>query len=381
MPKMYKHILITGGAGFIGSNIALKLIAQGYDVTVLDSLEKQIHGKNPDNSELYNRIKGKVNFICGTVTSREDWQKALQGQEAVIHLAAETGTGQSMYEIEKYCGTNIGGTALLLDILANGKTPVKKVIVAESRAIYGEGAYFCEDCGTVYPLARKESDMIGGDFAVKCPNCGKNVTLATTDESSKIHPTSVYGITKQVQGQLVHCVCRAIGIPSVSFRYQNVYGPGQSLKNPYTGILSIFSNSLRQNHDINIFEDGTESRDFVYIDDVADATILAIENEQCAYKAFNVGTGISVDVMTVAKYLKEFYKSESKIHVSGNFRLGDIRHNYADISLAREILGYEPKFTFKQGLKKFCEWVLTQPIEKDMYKKSLEEMKEKGLYK
>lgn len=378
---MYNNILITGGAGFIGSNIALKLVAQGYEVTVLDSLEKQIHGEISENSQLYMSIKDKVDFVKSSVTDREVMERLLCKADAVIHLAAETGTGQSMYEIEKYCRTNIGGTALLLDILANKKTPVKKVIVAESRAIYGEGKYFCENCGTVYPLARNEKDMTDGDFAVKCPHCGENVRLVATNESSKIHPTSVYGITKQVQGQLVHCVCQAIGIPSVSFRYQNVYGPGQSLKNPYTGILSIFSNSLRQNHDINIFEDGTESRDFVYIDDVADATILAIENDRCAYKAFNVGTGKSVDVMTVAKYLKEFYKSDSEIHISGNFRLGDIRHNYADISLARDILGYEPKFTFEQGLKKFCEWVLTQPVEQDNYKKSLDEMKAKGLYK
>ena len=376
-----KNILITGGAGFIGSTIALKLLKQGYNVTVLDCLTEQIHGKKTEESELFNRINGKVNFIRGTVTSREDWQKALAGQDTVIHLAAETGTGQSMYEIYKYCNTNIGGTALLLDILANEKHTIKKVIVAESRAIYGEGTYNCPNCGTVYPVAREEKNMLSGDFNVKCPKCGANAELVKTSEDCLIHPTSVYGITKQVQGELVHTVCKSLNIPSVSFRYQNVYGPGQSLKNPYTGILSIFSNSLRQNHDINIFEDGTESRDFVYIEDVADATILAIENQECAYKAFNVGTGKAVNVMTVAKYLKEFYKSESKINITGNFRLGDIRHNYADISLAQSILGYEPKFSFKKGLEKFCEWVLTQPVEEDNYKKSLEEMRGKGLYK
>lgn len=375
------NILITGGAGFIGSTIALKLVSSGCNVTVLDSLTEQIHGKDPNNSALYCRIKGKVNFIHGSVTSREDWRKAIAGQDAVIHLAAETGTGQSMYEIYKYCNTNIGGTAILLDILANEKHTIQKVIVAESRAIYGEGMYKCHHCGIVYPEAREENAMMKGDFNVKCPKCGANAELVKTDETCLVHPTSVYGITKQVQGELVHTVCKSLGIPSVSFRYQNVYGPGQSLKNPYTGILSIFSNSLRQNHNINIFEDGTESRDFVYIDDVADATILAIENDKCAYRAFNIGTGVAVDVLTVANYLKEFYHSESKIIVSGNFRLGDIRHNFADISLARNILGYEPKFTFEHGLKKFCEWVLTQPLEEDNYKKSLEEMKNKGLYK
>lgn len=378
---MYKNILITGGAGFIGSHIALKLVQQGRAVTVIDNLSRQIHGENPDSSQLYNSIKGKVRFIRGSVTDRSVLEGALENQDAVIHLAAETGTGQSMYEIEKYCGTNIGGTALLLDILANKKNAVKKVIVAESRAIYGEGRYECEDCGIVYPVGRTDADMAAGDFSIKCPLCNKPVKLVATTEEAKLHPTSVYGITKQVQGQLVHCVCGALGISSVSFRYQNVYGPGQSLKNPYTGILSIFSNALRQNHDINIFEDGTESRDFVYIDDVADATILAIDNENCAGMAFNVGTGIAVDVLTVANELKSIYKSNSEIKVTGNYRLGDIRHNFADISLARKILGYEPKYTFESGMKKFCEWVLTQPVETDNYKKSLDEMKERGLYK
>ena len=376
-----KNVLITGGAGFIGSTIALKLISKGYSVTVLDSLSEQIHGKNPEKSELYMKIKDKVNFIRGSVTSKEDWLRSIAGQDVVIHLAAETGTGQSMYEIYKYCNTNIGGTALFLDILANEKHTIKKVIVAESRAIYGEGTYNCHNCGKVYPEARESQAMLTGDFNVKCPKCGSNAELIKTSEDSLIHTTSVYGITKQVQGQLVHTVCKSLNIPSVSFRYQNVYGPGQSLKNPYTGILSIFSNSLRQGNNINIFEDGIESRDFVYIDDVADATILAIENDKCEYKAFNIGTGNAVDVVTVANYLKEFYKSDSKIEITGNFRLGDIRHNYADISLAQEILGYEPKYTFEEGIKKFCEWVLTQPLEQDNYKKSLEEMKNKGLYK
>ena len=170
---MLTNILITGGAGFIGSNLALKLIARGYKVTVLDMLSKQIHGDNPEEtSPLYQSIMDKVTFIKGSVTSREDWLKALEGQDAVIHLAAETGTGQSMYEIEKYVDTNIGGTAILLDILTNTKHSVKRVLVAESRAIYGEGKYHCEKCGDVYPTDRKDEDMAKGDFECHCPKCG-----------------------------------------------------------------------------------------------------------------------------------------------------------------------------------------------------------------
>ena len=242
-----RKILVTGGAGFIGSHLALKLQAEGYDVTVLDNLSPQIHGDNPDTtSPVYNSIKGRVNFVLGSVTSKNDWLKALDGADCVVHLAAETGTGQSMYEIEKYVATNIGGTALLLDLLTNTKHSVKKVVVAESRAIYGEGRYYSDELKKyVYPTERSDKDMSQGDFEVKYPSCTKPLKLVGTTEDSLIHPTSVYGITKQVEGQLVHLVCPSIGIASVSFRYQNVYGPGQSLSNPYTGILSIFQRASK----------------------------------------------------------------------------------------------------------------------------------------
>ena len=377
-----KRILITGGAGFIGSNVALKLTDKGYDVTVLDALTNQIHGDDPEKtSPLYKSIKDKVCFIKGNVTSRADWIKALDGQEAVIHLAAETGTGQSMYEIEKYVNTNIGGTALLLDILTNTEHNVKRVLVAESRAIYGEGKYFCEKCGNVYPTERKDEDMAKGDFECHCPKCGGKVCLIATTEDSAIHPSSVYGIGKQVQGQLVHMVCKSIGVEAVSFRYQNVYGPGQSLNNPYTGILSIFSTRIKNGNGINIFEDGMETRDFVYIDDVVDATIMGLEVPEANGHVFNVGTGVATDVMTVAKTLCEKYEANVPITVSGNYRLGDIRHNYADITLARKILGFEPKWTFSDGIAQFAKWVNSQIIPEDRYEASIKEMKNKGLYK
>ena len=377
-----KSILITGGAGFIGSNVANKLVEKGYRVTVLDSLSKQIHGSDPEKeSPLYLSIKDKVNFVKGSVTSREDWMNALEGQEAVIHLAAETGTGQSMYEIEKYVNTNIGGTALLLDILTNIKHHVKRVIVAESRAIYGEGKYLCESCGEVYPMDRREEDMANGDYECHCPKCGKKVSLLSTTEDSAVHPSSIYGITKQVQGQLVHLVCPTIGIESVSLRYQNVYGPGQSLINPYTGILSIFSSLIKNHKPINIFEDGRESRDFVYIDDVVDATIKSIEVSEAKGHVFNIGTGVATDVLTVAKTLCEKYGIYVPIKVNGNYRLGDIRHNYADISLAREILEFEPKWSFNKGISQFCKWVNQQEIQQDNYEASIEEMRLRGLYK
>lgn len=378
-----ENILITGGAGFIGSNLALKLIERGYHVTVLDNLSSQIHGDNPDKtSPLFNSIKGKVRFIRGSVSSKEDWLEALIGQDCVVHLAAETGTGQSMYEIQKYVDVNIGGTALLLDILTNTKHSIKKVVVAESRAIYGEGRYYSQELNQyVYPKERSEENMSCGDFEVKYPGCSKPLKLVGTIEDSLVHPTSIYGITKQVQGQLVHLVCASIGIASVSFRYQNVYGPGQSLSNPYTGILSIFSTQIKNGNPINIFEDGKETRDFVYIDDVVDATILGIEKEEANGQVFNVGTGVATAVVTVAKELMNHYGVQVPMRISGNYRLGDIRHNYADISKIENLLGLKPKFSFSEGIKNFTTWVNKQQIQVDKYSESIKEMKEKGLYK
>lgn len=374
-------VLITGGAGFIGSSIALELIENGYQVRVLDSMSSQIHGDDYTQSELYMKIIGNVDFIKGSVESRTDWEKALKGVKYVIHLAAETGTGQSMYEIERYTDVNIKGTAIFLDILANTEHSVKKIVVASSRAIYGEGEYHCKQDGTVFPVAREDKYMAMGDFNVKCPVCGENVELLPTTENSKIHPTSMYGFTKQGQEQMCMIMGASLNIPVVAFRYQNVYGPGQSLKNPYTGILSIFSTRIKNNQGINIFEDGKESRDFVYIDDVVDATIAGLENECANFESFNIGTGVATDVLTVANTLVDAYGVSVPIEVTGNFRLGDIRHNFADISKAKSLLNFEPKFSFNEGISEFTSWVNTQTVEKDSYEKSLNEMKEKGLFK
>lgn len=379
--SIMKKVLITGGAGFIGSNLALYLTKNGHDVTVLDSLSPQIHGEDPINtSQLYKSIIGKVSFIKGTVTSKTDWEKALDGQDVIVHLAAETGTGQSMYCIEKYVNVNINGTAIMLDILANSKHTIQKVVIASSRSIYGEGKYLHPIYGSVYPKHRNEIDMLSGDFEVKYEGDGE-LKLVATDEESKIHPSSVYGITKQNQEQMIMTVCPTIGISPVAFRYQNVYGPGQSLSNPYTGILSIFSTQIRNGNMIQIFEDGAESRDFVFIDDVVRATFLGVVMEEANGHIFNVGTGNAIDVLTVAKTLIEAYKINVPISITGKFRLGDIRHNFADMSKIKQYLGFEPATNFSDGIEKFTNWVLSQKIEKDNLEVSLNEMKAKGLLK
>lgn len=378
-------ILITGGAGFIGSSLSRALIERNHKVTVLDSLSEQIHGKNPEEtSPLYQSIKGKVEVIKGDVTDRSCLINALKNKDIIVHLAAETGTGQSMYQIERYTNVNIGGTALILDILANDKnSTVKKMVIASSRSIYGEGKYYSDELKSfVYPQGRLGEDMDKGDFEVKYPGCKGSLQLVATDEESKIHPSSVYGITKQNQEQMVMTVCPTIGIAPVAFRYQNVYGPGQSLSNPYTGILSIFSTLIRNGEALNIFEDGHESRDFVFIDDVVKATLLGIESEKANGQIYNVGTGVPVSVMEVAKALVSRYSANVPIRVSGNYRLGDIRHNYADISKIKNQLGFEPRFTFQDGISQFTEWVSRQQVvATGSYQVSINEMKEKGLLK
>lgn len=378
---MNKNVLITGGAGFIGSNLALRLIEKGCNITVLDNLSVQIHGDDPELSPLYRSIKGKVRFIKGTVESRDDWLNALKNINIVVHLAAETGTGQSMYQIKKYSDVNIGGSAIFLDMLANSEHNISKMVIASSRSIYGEGKYLCSDHGTVYPSARNDTDMKEGDFNVKCPHCSLDVELLATDEQSKIHPSSIYGITKQVQEQMFMTTGESVGIPTVSLRFQNVYGAGQSLSNPYTGILSIFSTRIKNGNDINIFEDGLESRDFVYIDDVVESITLVLFSSAANNQIFNVGSGVCTDVLTVAETLKNVYHSDSKITVSGNYRVGDIRHNFADLALIKSKVGFEPKVDFAAGMKMFTSWVNGQDVQNDLYESSIAEMKSKGLYK
>jgi dTDP-L-rhamnose 4-epimerase len=374
-------VCISGGSGFIGSALALELIKRKHSVSVLDNLSVQIHGEHPEQSPLYMKIKDRVAFIRGDVRNRSDWEKAIDGADAVVHLAAETGTGQSMYEVQRYSDVNVGGTSLLFDILANKKHSIKKIVVASSRAVYGEGKYRCGDHGVVYPDMRSDDDMKNGDFSVKCPVCGKSAELLPTSEDSLKHPTSLYGLTKQVQEEMVLLMGSSLGIAATALRYQNVYGPGQSLSNPYTGILSIFSTRLIPGKEINIFEDGKESRDFVFIDDIVAATICALESDASRGEVFNVGTGTGTDVLTVAQLLSEAYQSSSKITVSGNYRVGDIRHNVADISKIKRLLSFEPAVDFSAGISKFAAWVKQSEIPADRYEESLDEMKRKGLYR
>ena len=381
MTDMIKNILITGGAGFIGSRLSLRLVARGHNVRVLDNLASQIHGNDPETSPLFCSIQGKVEFFRGSVTSRADLMKVLPGQDIVVHLAAETGTGQSMYAIQHYSDVNIGGTALLLDLIANEPFPIRKIVVASSRAVYGEGKYFCTQHGYVFPPPRSSNYMEGGDFDIHCPKCNVPAQEEPTDEESPVHPVSMYGITKLTQEQMVLTIGRALGISALALRYQNVYGPGQSLSNPYTGILSIFSTRIRNGSGINIFEDGKESRDFVFIDDVVAATVSGIEYETPLVDVFNVGFGAGTDVLTITNTLQRLLGQSVPIEISGQFRLGDIRHNLADLTKIRAVLGYEPTIPVEEGLCRFVAWVKSEQVHVDRYEGSLRELRMKGLLK
>lgn len=377
-----KKITITGGAGFIGSHLALKLKSEGYSVTCFDNLSPQIHGENPDvSSATYNKIKDQVQFIKGDVRDRAALAKALDESDCVVHLAAETGTGQSMYDISKYCEVNIQGTSILLEEVAQRKSQIKKVIVASSRAVYGEGQYKCRDHGYQFPDSRSDAAMKSKQFEHECRMCGVVMGLVPTQEISPTNPQSIYGITKLTQEQLVLKACQSFEVDAVALRFQNVYGPGQALSNPYTGILSIFSTRSRENKQIAIFEDGLESRDFVYIDDIVQSISLSLKYQKSGQHIFNVGSGVKTTVNEVVKEIVKFFKSDSPVTITGQYRIGDIRHNIADLKSISMELGYKPTVFFQQGLQNFLNWVLTQEKAQDGYEKSLEELKSRGLLK
>jgi len=373
------NILITGGAGFIGTNVSRELLSKGFKITILDNFLSQIHGTLDTLPE---DLADRVTLIKGDVSDKDIFYSALKGQHAVIHYAAETGTGQSMYDISRYALVNIQATATLCDYIVNEPHQLETVIVASSRSIYGEGKYYSEQYGDVYPCSRTFRS-VKDSFEVSCPITGnRDLQVRATDENSKIHPSSFYGITKQVQEQMVILATSLKNINGFALRYQNVYGPGQSLKNPYTGILSIFSRLALKNEEINIFEDGLESRDFVYIDDVVKATISCLDPNVKGQHILNVGSGVPVSVLEVANEIVAYLKSSSAIKISGAFREGDIRHNYADLSLVHDTLGFTPDWSFKDGLHRFINWALQQndiPANTNDYKISLAQLKDKGL--
>ncbi len=382
---MGKRVLITGGLGFIGLALARTLVRRGVAVRLLDNLSPQIHGVVPQ-PELGTLLEERhLEVVRGDVSRRQDWVSALSDVTSVVHLAAETGTGQSMYRIGDYTSTNVLGTALLLDVLANDYHQVTKLVLASSRSVYGEGAYQCAGCGLVYPPIRSLDSLQAAQWEPLCPTCCGAIHPVATPEIARTSPASVYAATKLAQEDLVRIAASALGIPFLIFRLQNVYGEGQSLNNPYTGILSIFSNRIRQGKLIPLFEDGQESRDFVHVADVSEAMALGLESDGGDGMTMNVGSGVQVSVDTIARNLQRQFAESSALVVSGQYRLGDIRHNFADISAIGKALGFTPKVTLEEGIARFARWVRTQPIAEDGPEDGLEranrELIERGLMK
>jgi dTDP-L-rhamnose 4-epimerase len=371
------NVLITGGAGFIGTHIARRFLREGCSVSVLDNFSSQVHAGAQD---LPSDLKGHVCLFRGDVRNAELVARALEKQDVIVHLAAETGTGQSMYEISRYQDVNIGGTATLLNFLANRPgARITKVVVASSRAVYGEGKYRCDQHGIIFPGPRALKDLRDGFYEPRCPRCNSNCRPEATSEDSPLAPLSFYGLTKQVQEQMMLMLGHAHGCSVYALRYQNVYGPGQSLSNPYTGILAIFANLARSNSPIQIFEDGKESRDFVYVEDVSEATWRCVTVKEQRSECLNVGTGERTTVYQVAEEIVRFLGSKSEIKITGAFRQGDIRHNFADIDRLRKITGFSPNVCFAEGLKRFLGWAERQEVALNGYESSLVEMRERGL--
>jgi dTDP-L-rhamnose 4-epimerase len=371
------NVLVTGGAGFVGRHLVSTLVVAGYSVRVLDSLSEQIHG----SSATPPRDLAGAEFVHGDVRDTDCLASALVGIDAVVHLAAETGVGQSMYEVERYDDANDRGTACLLQGLLRCQRPVR-VVLASSRAVYGEGLYSCQRCGEVSPPPRNAIALGRGAWDPVCPVCGGTIHPRATHEAAVTEPGSVYAATKLAQEHLCRILGNAYGMSWVILRYFNVYGPGQSLSNPYTGILSTFHARATHGNPIEVYEDGRESRDFVFIDDVVEATCRALlHTEDLPHGlVLNVGTGVPVSIMDLARALVRIGGWHVPIRVTGGYRLGDVRHSFADTQRAQHVLGFAAATSLDEGLRQWLAWAEGRD-EHDATDVALEHLAARGLYR
>jgi dTDP-L-rhamnose 4-epimerase len=373
---MSETVLVTGGAGFIGSFLVDALLQKGHRVRVFDALVPQVHGPQQAVPAYLNP---SAEFVKGDVRDRQALAAALQGVDVVYHLAAAVGVGQSMYQIHYYTEMNTLGGAALLDLLANTKHRVRKVLVASSMSIYGEGAYSCAECGTVHPRLRTEAQLRARDWEMKCPACGRDVQPLPTGEHKPLFPTSIYAVTKRDHEEMFLCTGLAYGLPAVALRFFNVYGPRQALSNPYTGVMAIFSSRLLNGQPPVIYEDGRQSRDFVHVTDIVQGLLLAMERPEADHQVFNLGTGVPTSVAQVAEMLSQHLTGgQVQADIRHQYRAGDIRHCYSDIGRARRLLGFEPRVSLHDGLSDLLAWVEQQAAE-DGFSQVERELKAKSL--
>ncbi len=350
-----KRVLVTGGAGFVGSHTVDALLREGHTVRVFDSLDPQVHG---DSVPPY--LAKDIEFLHGDMRNIGAIKRAVRDVDVIYHLAAAVGVGQSMYEISRYMEVNTQGTANLLQAMLDCKLEYEKLIVASSMSIYGEGKYECPEHGKVAPPPRPMQQLREKDWEVRCPECRRAVSPLPTSEEKPLQYTSYYALSKKDQEEMVLLFGRTYEMPVMALRYFNIYGTRQALSNPYTGVAAIFGSRLLNNRAPMIFEDGNQIRDFVSVHDVVQANLLAMKSEIANGEPLNIGSGQPITIRQVASILSDELGKKLPIEITGKYRAGDIRHCYADISRAREVLGYAPKVGFRDGVPELVAWLRSQ---------------------
>jgi dTDP-L-rhamnose 4-epimerase len=370
-------ILVTGGAGFIGSHLVDGLLAAGHQVRVVDALAPQVHG---EDSRRPDYLDPDVELVVGDVLDSELMERSLEGVEAVLHQAAAVGVGQSMYEISAYVKANVLATATLLEAIVKRRDRIRKVLVASSMSNYGEGRYRTEAGDLRSPPPRSLKQLQARDWEVRDPETGEALQPMPTDEEKPLHPTSVYATTKRDQEELVLNVCRAYGIPAVALRYFNVYGTRQALSNPYTGVAAIFCSRILNDQPPLIFEDGRQSRDFTHVSDIVQANLLALERDSADGQVLNIGTGQPTDLLQLSALLLDALGKSNGLRpeIVGRFREGDIRHCYADITAIQDALGYRPRVSISEGVPDLIEWASRQTAA-DRVGTAVSELEERSL--
>jgi dTDP-L-rhamnose 4-epimerase len=369
-------ILITGGAGFIGSHTIEALLARGDRVRILDNLDQQVHG---EHRILPDRLDSEIELVNGDVRDAATVDECLLGVDRVLHLASLTGVGQSMYDLRDYTDVNVTGTANLLERIARSRGKVRRLVLSSSRAVYGEGTFECSVCGVVFPQGRAKRALESGDFAMYCPRCHGEVRSVPTTESRPLRPLSIYGWTKRCQEELCLQASDISGIPVTILRYFNVYGPRQSLVNPYTGIVSIFYARIIAGKPISIYENGVPARDFVHVSDVVAANLAALDQSEEGCATINVGTGMATTVAEVARSLGRAVDRQPTIEVGPEYRAGDIHSCVAETARMRELVGSSARVSLDEGLDEFARWASGQ-ASIDRYDNMVEEMRRHGLF-